>query len=92
LTDDLKILSVRFTQPVEIKGMGMLCLLNLGSDAETKKPFNEGVSATWVAAARAVRVVTKAGETWVPEGSVGSLQPLYEVRANSVPIAKRNAK
>jgi hypothetical protein len=43
-----------------------------------------------MAAARAVRIVTKAGETWVPVHSIGSFQPLYEVRAaNNTPIAKR---
>jgi hypothetical protein len=90
MIDDLKILAVRFTQPIEVKGLGMCDLLRFDIDPDTGKPRNEGISATWMAAARAVRIVTKAGETWVPVHSIGSFQPLYEVRAaNNTPIAKR---
>lgn len=90
---DLKILSVRFVRPTELKGLGMVDLLNLDIDPETKQPFKPGVSATWVALARAIRVTTSKGETWVPEGNICSFQPLYEQRAvPTTPVAKRTAK
>jgi hypothetical protein len=91
--EDLKILSVRFIRPVQLKGAGMVDHLELGPDPETGKPLNEGITATWFAAARAIRVSTPKGETWVPEGTIASLQPLYEQRAGSnTPVAKRTAK
>jgi hypothetical protein len=89
MIDDLKVLTVRFTLPIEVKGLGMVDLLRFDVDPDTGKPRNEGISATWMAAARAMRIVTKAGETWVPVHSIGSFQPLYERIGSNTPVAKR---
>lgn len=92
MTSDLKLLRVRFTAPIEVKGAGMTDLLELEPDPETGLSANPGVLATWIALARAVRITTARGETWVPEGNIRSLQPHYEPRPNTTPIAKRTVK
>lgn len=69
---DRKFWKVRFPHPVWVDGLGMVEQIDTTVDPETKQPRLTGVSITWLAADRLLKVVTAAGETLIcPAGWCG---------------------
>jgi hypothetical protein len=85
---DLKLKFVRFCGCAEIAGHGPAEKLNLGIDSETGRPFLPGVSATYIAEGRGVRISTPSGETWVPVENVASMWPIFEDRLEAARKSK----
>jgi hypothetical protein len=75
---DKKLAKVRFTMPVWVDGLGMTHLIDTTVDPDTGKPRDEGVSLTWLADERLVRVTTRLGETLVACDC--SFKPQYDDR------------
>lgn len=69
---DRKFWKVRFVHPVWVDGLGMVEQIDTSPDPETKAPRLVGVSITWLAQDRLLKVVTAAGETLLcPAGWCG---------------------
>jgi hypothetical protein len=79
MLENRKISKVVFAHPVWVDGLGMIDRLDVSPDVDTGRAKVEGVSMTWLAAERVLRVVTLAGETWLAVAC--SMKPVYELHA-----------
>jgi hypothetical protein len=89
MSANTKLSYVRFRAPVAIKGLGMVDHLDTRLDPETRKPLLDGVSMTWLAQERVLRVTTTQGESWVFEATLASAEPVYEDRAAAALKSKK---
>lgn len=86
---NVKLNRVMFQGPVWIDGLGTVDRLDISPDVDTGRPKLPGVSITWLAEERLLRVSTHAGETLLCVPWSG--KPVYEDRASAA-LKSKTAK
>lgn len=84
-----KLSYVRFHIPADIDGLGCTDRIDTRPDPESGRPRLMGVTMTWLAQERVLRVTTAAGATWVFESNLASAKPVYEDLVKAAKAAKK---